>query len=103
MLHSLDGGKNWERVATGLKKLLPIYEIDFRDQRNGIICGQGLLLYTEDGGMHWKQSSAGSSLKYIWLYDVAYSGSTTTWVAGEKGKIFQSLGKGKKWREITYE
>jgi len=103
VLHSLDGGKKWERVDTGVKKLLPIYEIDFRDQRSGIVCGQGFLLYTEDGGMIWKQSSVGSSLKYIWLYDVAYSGSATTWLVGEKGKIFQSLDKGKAWQEITYE
>jgi photosystem II stability/assembly factor-like uncharacterized protein len=53
--------------------------------------------------MSWKQSSVTSSLKYLWLYDVAYSGSTTTWLVGEKGKIFQSLDKGKEWREITYE
>lgn len=52
VFHSSDGGKNWERFATG--QSLPIRALEFVDQQRGWAVGAlGMILFTADGGRTW--------------------------------------------------
>lgn len=103
VLHSRDGGETWEKVDTGTKKIVPFYEINFDDQKRGIISGQGLAMFTEDGGGSWSYCRADNNIDYIWLYDVAYTHSGTVWMVGERGRIFKSVTNGKEWEERYHQ
>jgi photosystem II stability/assembly factor-like uncharacterized protein len=102
VLQSKEGGMTWAKVDTGSQQVRPYYGVNFRNQENGIVCGQGAVMFTEDGGATWQHCEVDTSIDYIWLYDVVYTNSTTAWMVGEKGRIFKSDTNGKAWKEITY-
>jgi photosystem II stability/assembly factor-like uncharacterized protein len=65
ILHSIDGGKNWERQKSGT--LASLRAVQFLTPYTGWAAGRverasgssGILLKTTDGGMTWAESSAG--------------------------------------------
>jgi photosystem II stability/assembly factor-like uncharacterized protein len=58
LLHSPDGGKNWELQRTG--QPLPINGLHFRDEKTGWAVGEmGLILNTSDGGRTWRAQQQG--------------------------------------------
>ncbi len=65
--HTIDAGKNWERVSTGTRASLRA--VHFLDAYVGWVVGReelpsggaaGVVLYTNDGGVKWRRLLAGS-------------------------------------------
>jgi photosystem II stability/assembly factor-like uncharacterized protein len=55
IIHSSDGGTSWEMQISGVDTTL--YDVDFADSLRGLIAGDGVVLYTQDGGNTWLQSN----------------------------------------------
>ena len=54
ILRTRDGGKSWTLVHYAPELELPLLDVWFRDERNGIAVGAfGLILATSDGGDSW--------------------------------------------------
>ncbi len=51
VIHSTDGGNNWTWQTCGVDTTL--FDIDFADTLNGLIAGNGYVLYTHNGGATW--------------------------------------------------
>lgn len=68
ILHTIDGGKTWERQATGVRASLR--SVHFLDPFKGWAVGReelpygmgsaGVVLYTTDGGLEWKRQLPGA-------------------------------------------
>ena len=106
VLRTQDGGTTWEKMDTGITRVLPFYNVYFQDHDYGVVCGQGVVLCTDNGGATWQASGFKSAhIDYVWLYGLSKtinSNSTRIWMAGEGGRIFWSADYGKMWEEITY-
>ncbi len=100
VIHSADGGKSWARVDSGLKTRVPFYEIFFKDPGHAVICGQGTVLYTDDGGTKWNPSKFKDSIQYSWLYGMS-AADNNIWMVGENLRVFKSATNGKEWEEIA--
>jgi photosystem II stability/assembly factor-like uncharacterized protein len=55
IIHSGDGGNSWEMQISWVDTTL--YDVDFADSLRGIIAGDGVVLYTRDGGNIWLQAN----------------------------------------------
>jgi photosystem II stability/assembly factor-like uncharacterized protein len=55
IIHSSDCGSSWEMQISGVDTTL--YDIDFADSLRGLIAGDGVVLYTRDGGNTWLQAN----------------------------------------------
>lgn len=89
IIHSDDGGKNWQRQRDGNNPLLKKYRLRsilFKDQRAGYAAGDdGILLKTTDGGEHWSEFEhlTDKDFKCMTLHP-----DGTLWVAGAAGTLF---------------
>ncbi len=71
----------------------------FTNESHGVIVGAGgSVLFTEDAGATWNQSTVFGESKAK-LNAVFFINQKTGWTAGEKGKIFHTINGGKTWRE----
>lgn len=60
ILKTTNGGKHWDIMYSNIELDAPIFDIWFKDQKNGIAIGAyGLLLITDDGGISWKKEYLG--------------------------------------------
>jgi len=103
-LRTQDGGTTWEKVNTGIKRVLPFYGVHFADPDRGVISGQGVMVFTSDGGKTWQNSSFNSTIEYTWLHGVSSASNSSTktlWAVGDHGRVFQSVDYGKQWTEIA--
>ena len=104
VLRTNDGGNTWAKVVTPHKGLEPFYKIAFSDLKHGMICGQGVAMYSDDGGVTWKPSRfSNSDISYIWLYGISPTcGSSTLWMVGENRSIFKSTNQGQEWKKVDW-
>jgi photosystem II stability/assembly factor-like uncharacterized protein len=51
IIRSVDGGNTWSWQISGVDTTL--FDVDFADTLNGLIAGNGYVLYTHDGGTNW--------------------------------------------------
>ncbi|MCK4250789.1 T9SS type A sorting domain-containing protein [candidate division WOR-3 bacterium] len=54
IIHTTNSGNSWAfqtSIATNT-----LFDVDFSDNLHGIACGQGIILYTTDGGQSWIQT-----------------------------------------------
>ncbi|GAH90751.1 unnamed protein product, partial [marine sediment metagenome] len=54
IIHTTNSGNSWTfqtSIATNT-----LFDVDFSDNLHGIACGQGIILYTTDGGQNWIQT-----------------------------------------------
>ncbi len=80
ILHSSDGGANWEPQTSGVNTAL--MEVDFTDADHGCAVGfDNTIVYTSDGGANWTQA-ANTSL------DPA---SSVMWVTALEGEVFYAV------------
>ena len=110
ILHTVDGGKTWQRQKSGTDVYL--FSIYFVDARHGWAVGdKSILLETRDGGANWslhkiisasaKEMSAEEAVvsQDPVLYDVQFLDAKTGWVVGEFGKIYHTTDGGQTWSE----
>ena len=87
LLHSKDGGKNWELLPNPP----PLYKIFFIDKKNGWSIGEGIY-HTQDGGKTWQQQKRGM------FYHAHFLDAQKGWVVGSNGSILHTTDGGETWQ-----
>jgi photosystem II stability/assembly factor-like uncharacterized protein len=123
ILHTRDGGSNWEvQYANPYKELTdeqmdalseeefnllprmgsPLLDVWFKDEKEGFAVGAyGMLLHTRDGGANWEDWSARLDNLDNWhLNAIGSVDGKTIYIAGEKGLLFRSEDAGSTWSTL---
>ena len=88
-------GTNWARRPTGIKACLT--GIDMYNSKTGWAVGcDGIILKTDDGGLHWQEQKSGVSVK---LTSIAAVNDAKVFVTGSNGKLLQTIDGGKTWNQ----
>ena len=101
ILHSADGGKNWQPQQSGTDKALTA--VSFADGRHGFAVGAGgTVLTTVDGGRTWQRQDSGSKEHLLAVHALNVE---RAFVVGAFGTILSTQDGGKRWRkhEINWE
>jgi len=86
-------GYSYAKVASGTAERLE--EISFGDATHGMVVGaNGVILFTDDGGLHWLSLSSGTSAD---LLDVCMIDASTATVVGSAGTILRTTDGGATW------
>jgi photosystem II stability/assembly factor-like uncharacterized protein len=89
--------ETWKKVTSPSKFVM--LDGFFHDAENGFITGAGgTILFTEDGGEGWNQTSLPNGAKNR-LNAIFFINQKQGWIAGSEGKIFTTANGGKLWRE----
>jgi len=54
IIHTTNSGNSWTFQTSPATNTL--FDVDFSDNLHGFACGQGIILYTTDGGQNWIQA-----------------------------------------------
>lgn len=93
ILHSGDGGANWEVQDSGSKQAL--FSVDFVNEKRGWIVGRyGLVLSTGDSGATWTPMK-GAGKEH--LFDVDFVDENLGWAVGNFGTIMHTADGGQSW------
>lgn len=109
ILHTTDGGSSWTKQEC--QDIIPkleenewwepvpsLFDVTFVDAKKGLICGiNGVILMTDDAGLHWRKISTGTTLA---IYAIA-SRDKKCWAVGEKGNYLVSDDGGLNWKAAT--
>jgi photosystem II stability/assembly factor-like uncharacterized protein len=97
ILHSVDGGANWDSWT--LEEDLYLTTIQFLDRDHGVVTGEfGTVLLTADGGSTWERASDLPDSFYpqaAW-----FSSPTTGWVVGLNGTIWTTGDGAQSWQTM---
>lgn len=92
---TIDGGKNWVRIAPTGISTTALNTVDFVDENNGMACGtNGVIIRTTDGGNTWTQTTAGIGSGFN---SMAYSSATKAVAIGNQGGIRYTTNGGTSW------
>ena len=105
LLHTVDGGRTWERVPTGTAQYLR--SVHFVDASHGWTVGMTLddedmpgpskVLATADGGRTWTvQLTSPRS-----FFDVQFANAQRGWAVGDRAAIWATTDGGATWRQQT--
>src|SRR5262245_29383183 len=108
--HSIDGGKNWERLPSGQRSSLQ--SLHFLSPYVGWVAGReelpgggssGVVLYTKDGGLSWRRL-LNNSLPGLHL--VRFVDEKTGYLAGEGSDqfpsgVFATTDGGRTWQPVA--
>lgn len=97
ILHSVDGGANWETWS--LEEDLYLTTIQFLDREHGVVTGEfGTVLLTADGGSTWERAS---DLPDSFYPQAAWFNSPTSgWVVGLNGTIWATADGAQSWQSM---
>lgn len=81
----------------------PLFDIWFRDAKQGIAVGAyGLILTTSDGGQQWQlHPQYLSNLDKFHFYAVNEQDNGDLFLAGESGTLWRSIDKGENWQNLS--
>ena len=112
--HTKDGGKHWTQQESGTT--FDLEDVQFVDEKRGWIVGdnganveegdgEGIVLYTEDGGETWHTQLR---KKATWLSGLFFVNKDTGWVTGiakngKQGLLLHTTDVGKTWISTTIE
>jgi photosystem II stability/assembly factor-like uncharacterized protein len=92
---TIDGGKNWVRIAPTGISTTALNTVDFVDENNGMACGtNGVIIRTADGGNTWTQTTAGIGSGFN---SMAYSSANKAVAIGNQGGIRYTTNGGGSW------
>ncbi|MGH1364210.1 MAG: YCF48-related protein [Calditrichia bacterium] len=96
LLHTTDGGMNWNSVAlTGAD----LQGIAFKDANLGIVVGDGGTVFqTTNGGQSWTLQTSPTASQ---LRGVAWGSGDVVWAAGEGGAAIRSVDNGVNWSSLV--
>ena len=123
VLHTRDGGENWEvQYANPYKEFTdeeqdnftdeqfnelprlgsPLLDIWFKNEKEGFAIGAyGMVLHTSDGGSNWDDWSDRLGNEDNWhLNAISSVDGNTIYIAGEKGTLFRSQDGGATWSPL---
>lgn len=124
ILHTRDGGANWEvQYANPYKEFTdeeldqlseeefnqmprygsPLLDIWFKNEKEGFVVGAyGMLLHTRDAGVTWEDwSDRLDNLDNWHLNAIGSVDGQTVYIAGEKGQLFRSRDGGSTWTTLA--
>ena len=92
-----DDKKIWKRGRLPVQYLM--LGASFFDQNHGLLVGgNGTSIFTDDGGVNWKQSTF-TNKSTTKLNSVFFINERVGWSVGSLGKIYTTNNGGKLWRE----
>ena len=94
-----DGGKTWERRASGTHRTLSA--VSFADHQNGFIVGSGgALLATSNGGATWQAQNSGTKDQ---LLGVHASSPLRAFAVGAFGTVLSTSDGGRNWSKHEFK
>ncbi len=91
------GDKEWKKDSQPIKYLM--FDGTFNGSDKAVIVGAGgTILFTEDSGENWSNANIFGD-RTTKLNAVFFVNQQNGWTVGANGKIFQTVGGGKNWRE----
>jgi len=98
IFHTTNGGKTWEcQYGERGRHLFGLY---FTDENTGYACGErGILLKTEDGGVHWKEYPTTGTRR--WLYGITFKDKLNGFAVGESEIVLRTTDGGKSWVKLN--
>ncbi len=105
MLHTTDGGRKWTKqecadiIPPGIEDIWQpppssLYGVYFRDASTGWAIGnEGHIIFTEDGGAHWRKLATGTDVQ---MFQMAVMGGNG-WAVGQRGTYLCSTDSGRTW------
>jgi photosystem II stability/assembly factor-like uncharacterized protein len=110
--HTFDGGRHWERQSSGVRASLRSVHFPENNTSFGWIAGReelpgsagsaGVVLYTRDGGVHWRRALLNT---VPGLHRVHFIDSKTGYLAGEGSDaypsgVFATADGGRSWQPV---
>jgi photosystem II stability/assembly factor-like uncharacterized protein len=102
VLHTRDGGENWELQRQAPEEEVPLLSVWFEDAERGFAAGAfALLLETRDGGETWQHRPLTSNTEEDYHLNAIFRGpGDTLFIAAESGSIYRSLDGGASWERL---
>ena len=99
IIHSNDGGKNWQLQHSAPEKHTPLLDVWFANTQTGFAVGAyGAFYQTQDGGKSWQSRKI---LKDDMHINTLVGGADgKIFLAGEAGLMARSLDYGKNWQPL---
>jgi len=99
IIHSNDGGKNWQLQHSAPEKQAPLMDVWFENAQTGFAVGAyGAFYQTQDGGKSWQTRKVLADDTHI---NTLVGGSDgKIFLAGEAGLMARSLDHGKSWQPL---
>lgn len=95
VLHSADGGKNWQKQASGTVENL--YAVTSVDEKRAWACGGGgTILHTEDGGETWIRQN--TPLRHP-IFRIQFVNAKVGYSCGYFGLILRTVDGGTTWED----
>ncbi len=98
ILHTDDGGKNWQKLRTNSKG--KIYSIEIKGNRGLAVGDKGIYISSSDGGLTWTVSIEAIKTRK-WLRDQSLAGDQGAWIVGSTGTLIRSTDGGKSWEMLS--
>lgn len=101
IIHTDDGGENWEVLRASSPRNLPLFDIQFVSRKVGYACGAyDTLLKTTDGGVSWNSLSTGADVIYngLFFHDVENG-----FLLGEFGTLLRTSDGGATWEQMNID
>lgn len=92
---TVNKGNDWYKILQ-LPYLDNLSSIDFINEENGWISGDGVVLATHDGGINWEELPAPSSARFNCIDFVSVDEG---YIVGEGGSVYQTQDGGESWME----
>jgi photosystem II stability/assembly factor-like uncharacterized protein len=98
ILHTKDGGRNWEKQASGVVE--PLSAVSFANNQVGfVVGGGGIILATRDGGLSWRMQSSGIK---DYLLGVHALDENRAYVVGPFGTFLATADGGTTWKKSGF-
>ena len=100
VLRTTDGGQTFDSAGIFWGSLADIY---FKDFNTGLICGDGIVFKSMDGGMNWFDSNVPTHGHYYQFQKLAVVNDQYVWViGGGNPPVYRSTNFAVTWDSLTY-
>lgn len=93
---TVNGGKTWIALRTGIS--FGITKLFFTDKDHGLAIAANIILYTNNGGLNWKDVSLPNNK--LFFNDVTFTTTKIGYICGSQGMILKTTDGGLSWKEM---
>ena len=99
IIHTKDGGENWEVQRESSPRNLPLFDIQFVSKNIGYASGAyDTLLKSVDGGKSWSSIPTGTDAIYNGLF---FHDAENGFLLGEFGSLLKTSDGGESWKQVN--